>query len=93
VSELGENNGGRPRNWGRVIAIQELARMYHEHTGRKPGRSHNGGKPGGPFFRFVAAFWRIFAGGEADQLSDEALAQLIRRALKTRIIYAAELPE
>jgi hypothetical protein len=63
---LPEDAGGQARNWRIQGAIYELAELYAELSGKKPGLSRyppgpRRGQPTGPFFRFVKACFDTFA--------------------------------
>jgi len=81
---LPEDRGGRPTDWRLCGLIYELARLYSEYSGRKPGISRHPTthRPGGPFLRFVSACLHTLE--PKTTKSDEALAMLIQRTLKIR---------
>jgi hypothetical protein len=69
---LPSDKGGRGRDNRIQGLIYELAQLYRELSGRKPGLSRyppthpKGGQPGGPFFRFVKLCLHTFQPEEAD---------------------------
>jgi hypothetical protein len=79
-----EDKGGRGRDWRMQGFIHLLARLYAEETGKQPGISRTplGGKPGGPFFRFVKACLQTYAPHRMK--NDEALAKQIQRVLNIK---------
>jgi hypothetical protein len=81
--QLGNDKGGKLRDWRLEGAINALALVYYDHTRKWPGVSRNDrGVPGGPFLRFVKAVFQVFA--PARLMGDEALVKLIRAGKKRK---------
>jgi len=76
---------GSKRPKSRSTVIIKLSVIYNEITGRKPGRSYQNGKPGGPFFRFVNECLRHMDPSEA--IGSENLKKIIEKALSHRDEY------
>jgi hypothetical protein len=81
-SQLGSEKGGNPKDWRLRGAIGELAGVYFDNTGKRPGVSRTNGVPGGPFLRFVKAAFDVFLPWRLK--GDEALTKLIRSVVKER---------
>jgi len=80
---LGDDKGGKLRDWRLELAIHALAWVYYDHTRKAPGVSRNErGVPGGPFLRFVKAVFQVFAPPRL--MGDEALVKLIRAEKKRK---------
>lgn len=69
---LPSDKGGRGRDNPTQVLIYELAQVYREWSGKKPGLSRyppthsKSGEPTGPFFRFVKLCFRTFRAEVAD---------------------------
>lgn len=69
---LPEDKGGRGRDYRLQGLIYELAQLYRELSGRKPGLSRyppthpKRGQPTGPFFRFIKLCLHTFSPEDAD---------------------------
>lgn len=82
---LPADKGGRQEDWRLQGTIRELARLYEQHTCRKPGISRHPTteKPSGPFLSLIRAFLDIFSPQRSNGQSDEALAKSIQRTLSS----------
>lgn len=81
-----QDPGGKTPDPRQAQTICTLAQVYERVTGRRAGLSRNPstGKPSGPFYRFVRAFFAEFAPAldmPTPPRSPEAIAKLIQRAL------------
>jgi hypothetical protein len=80
LPKLPTTKRGRPSDMRVRGAIFEMAILYKDSTGKKPGISRNpDGKPSGPFFGIVKAYFQTI---RTRKISDEALAKAIQRTLK-----------
>lgn len=80
AANRGRRGVGRKVDYFAAWLVRHLADLYHHATGRRPARSStwDGGRPGGPFFRFVRDIYD-WLGSPYREKTDEAVAGDIRR--------------